>query len=557
MQPAYEQTPQEEYILPDPAVSCPKCGTLIPEASFTSTGGVAQCPACPAAVRLVDRTEFPLLEYPAQALPKGITLEMTDQRLTLSNRRFKWSVIFPLIFGIGLSMPLFMALFTWQPDLFFLPFGWIGLPFLCHALIRVFNQTITQVTPAQITIKHRPFTVWFDKVIGVERIKQLYVIQVRHKNKNSVWYTYELWMQYAKQGRSRRLISGMVEADPAFFLEQEMERFLGIKDKAVRGEHSTSTPTEHLEDWEQYAKNNNFNFVKGKTLEGSRVWGEYQDTDMELIAFYENKRKKELATRLTLTTKTPLKITESISLKRVQDAFELMTEKYAFGQVVGLDMERGQMYWEQPGVLYQHPYLFYAVETLSQWLKLTPDIIALGGEVMPILTKVAVSKNHPLRKYAWQLMTLIAPSTRNLQDRADSLVCQRCITACTLHNPMIGVSKGLSYYGCRTCDQSKDFYDVNTVIAILDKDFGDQPVQEGDTLRVNWLVRRTLFDFGTVAIVNASDEDIERFAVQVGNDTDPVRKPLYSAMTCHVLRRIDPSTLRILKRTFGQVVIDE
>ena len=43
-------------------------------------------------------------------------------------------------------------------------------------------------------------------------------------------------------------------------------------------------------------------------------------------------------------------------------------------------------------------------------------------------------------------------------------------------------------------------------------------------LRVNWLTYFQPFDFVQVEIHNASDEDVERFAVQMGNDTDPIRQ---------------------------------
>lgn len=47
----------------------------------------------------------------------------------------------------------------------------------------------------------------------------------------------------------------------------------------------------------------------------------------------------------------------------------------------------------------------------------------------------------------------------------------------------------------------------------------------------------------------------ERFAVQVGNDTDPVRRPTYAQMRCLVSPEcgLSENTMRILQRTFGRV----
>jgi hypothetical protein len=56
-----------------------------------------------------------------------------------------------------------------------------------------------------------------------------------------------------------------------------------------------------------------------------------------------------------------------------------------------------------------------------------------------------------------------------------------------------------------------------------------------------------------MAIIHASDEEVERFAVQVGNDTDPVRQARYPKTVCTLNPDNDLSenTRRILVRTFG------
>ncbi len=78
-------------------------------------------------------------------------------------------------------------------------------------------------------------------------------------------------------------------------------------------------------------------------------------------------------------------------------------------------------------------------------------------------------------------------------------------------------------------------------------------VQQDGTWRVNWLARRTLFDFDEIEIVRATDEDVERFVVQAGNDTDEFRQSRYREMSCKIVLdcRLSGNTLRILKNTFG------
>ena len=93
-------------------------------------------------------------------------------------------------------------------------------------------------------------------------------------------------------------------------------------------------------------------------------------------------------------------------------------------------------------------------------------------------------------------------------------------------------------------------------MAVLDTEIGVEPLQQNGTVRINWLAHRELFDFHSVEIGQASDEDVERFAVQVGNDTDPFRRPRYKQMQCVVgpTCRLSENTLRILERIFGEVI---
>jgi hypothetical protein len=55
----------------------------------------------------------------------------------------------------------------------------------------------------------------------------------------------------------------------------------------------------------------------------------------------------------------------------------------------------------------------------------------------------------------------------------------------------------------------------------------------------------------------ASDEAVERFAIQVGNDTDPARRPYYASMPCLIWPgcSLSENSIKILKRTFGQVEV--
>lgn len=114
----------------------------------------------------------------------------------------------------------------------------------------------------------------------------------------------------------------------------------------------------------------------------------------------------------------------------------------------------------------------------------------------------------------------------------------------------------LSYYGCRACRRSYGLlYYPQGVTAVLNAAGTQRYTQQDDRLRANWLVQRILFDFDSVEIIQATDEDVERFALQVGNDTDPLRRPHYEQMVCTIAPAcsLSKNTIRILEQLFGQV----
>jgi hypothetical protein len=118
----------------------------------------------------------------------------------------------------------------------------------------------------------------------------------------------------------------------------------------------------------------------------------------------------------------------------------------------------------------------------------------------------------------------------------------------------------ITYYGCRTCGQSANFIEERgQSIMVLNQQMTVAQLERARMFIINWLAERELFDFDEVQIIRASDEEVERFAVQVGNDTDPLRKSRYQEMRCVVSPhcRLSENTMRILERMFGQVEVGE
>lgn len=182
-----------------------------------------------------------------------------------------------------------------------------------------------------------------------------------------------------------------------------------------------------------------------------------------------------------------------------------------------------------------------------------------GGEAAASLYALALNSADPGQPSAvWLLQSIAADTSTRLAPLAEDLLCPRCLACCGAHSIDLPSQSDLTFYGCRVCRQSRDLQPrPDLLVAVLDRSMGVEQKHENQILRVNWLQRRNLLDFEQVEIIQASDEEVERFAVQVGNDTDVLRQSRYKEMSCVVAPEchLSENTLRILEHTFGEVKI--
>jgi NADH-quinone oxidoreductase subunit J len=123
---------------------------------------------------------------------------------------------------------------------------------------------------------------------------------------------------------------------------------------------------------------------------------------------------------------------------------------------------------------------------------------------------------------------------------------------------LVAVLLSVGVVGVVWLAQHQQRYGFGKVVAILDTGWADESQRKrNDLLGVNWLQRQSLFDFDRVEIVQATDEDVERFARQVGNDTNDWRRSGYRQMSCLISPDciLSESTIRLLQNTFGEVKI--
>ncbi|OGG55453.1 MAG: hypothetical protein A3F84_14975 [Candidatus Handelsmanbacteria bacterium RIFCSPLOWO2_12_FULL_64_10] len=122
----------------------------------------------------------------------------------------------------------------WLPILFPIIHVAVGVGLTYSVLAGYLNKTRIQVTPRSLEIEHGPLP-WPGKRLEASYVKQLYCKERIQHSRNSTSYSYEL-RAVTHDGGDRKLLKGLEEAEQALYLEQEIEKFLRIEDRPIRGE---------------------------------------------------------------------------------------------------------------------------------------------------------------------------------------------------------------------------------------------------------------------------------------------------------------------------------
>ena len=171
--------------------------------------------------------------------------------------------------------------------------------------------------------------------------------------------------------------------------------------------------------------------------------------------------------------------------------------------------------------------------------------------VEPLIQRLRDRDSH-VRQAVFRALESIGKAVKD----PHHLFCRSCLARFQQRDCCFEGVGTLSMPVCRLCGRAADaILDVRELVAVLDTEMRQEFSCADGVARVSYLKRDAPFDFDWVEIVRASDYEVERFCVQVGNDTDPFRRGRYRQMGCLVAPgcRLSENTLRILGCMFGQV----
>ena len=234
-------------------IKCAKCGSLLRAEDVNLDALLGKCRACNEVFSIADQAPFtPLMARKLKtdvAMPSKFRVEGDVSGLTISYRWFTPAAFFLLFFCIG-----------WDSFLVFWyamalghgagPMQWIAIVFpIAHVAVGVglswlvlamfLNTTTIRVNYEQLTIRSGPVPFFGNKRLAAADIQQLYCDESVTRNENTTSRQFLVNVRTI-DGRKIKLITGLNERDQALFIEQQIERFLDIKDEPMPGELSAA-----------------------------------------------------------------------------------------------------------------------------------------------------------------------------------------------------------------------------------------------------------------------------------------------------------------------------
>ena len=318
--------------------------------------------------------------------------------------------------------------------------------------------------------------------------------------------------------------------------------------------------------WRILAKKNRLKYTRTNWFKGGDfVYGHFRDYYLKLETTRSRIGDEEGYTHIVLAANQSSRLI-SPPLNQSEDTRSIGTRLGVFrsSQVLRGQITGGEdpiiVCYEQDGIETDVKYLQSVINLLGNIAEAYSLALSFEGRAIAYLREAVLNEKSELSPVIIQLLDDILQIVSSRLKRENvRLFCRNCLTNYDIHNIRLAGRGSFSYYGCRICQESWNYLAVNKVVALLDAEHQEGKYQENDLLLINWSVERRLFDFDEIIIVQASDEDVERFAVQIGNDTDGIRKPIYKDIRCTISPgcKLSENTLRILRRMIGQVEIKE
>lgn len=176
-------------------------------------------------------------------IPKKMEFEHHGSHIEIIRSWWHWSVLFLTVWAVFWDAFLIVWYTIFFKEIYQQGISFFFLLFLLFPLIHVaigvgvthqvltiwLNKTHIYVDPTKITVRHRPIPSRGNKEIQTSDIKHLCVEKHLYSHHRGEYISYEVQV-ILHSGKNIKLLSGLTMDEQAFFIKQEIERYLRIKD---------------------------------------------------------------------------------------------------------------------------------------------------------------------------------------------------------------------------------------------------------------------------------------------------------------------------------------
>jgi len=227
-------------------LNCVECKTPIIAENINLDYYLAKCEKCHTVFDFKKQLDEAPKKRPEVVMPSNIEVLQLRNELDISldwwskDKKPSFLISFTVFWNSFVSIFVLVALATGEWFMFavisiHLSVG-IGLAY--YLLCKYFNKTTFRATRGFLTTKHHPLPVPFygEKDIPIDEIEQLYCKEyvAATQNKQPV-YAYAVYL-LTKDGKEVKILKGLDTPQQVLYVEQEVESFLDLVDKRVRGE---------------------------------------------------------------------------------------------------------------------------------------------------------------------------------------------------------------------------------------------------------------------------------------------------------------------------------
>ncbi len=222
-------------------IRCKNCGSVVPASNIDLKGQIAKCDRCNSVFNCRDLLSGVSGNRAEIRLPDRIRVRRDISGLNIERSWFSSRIIFLTFFTVFWDG--FMIF--WYGESFRTGNYTMGLFGSLHALIGLFltysvmtgfiNKTRITVIPQLLTIRHGPIPAPGNITINPAEIKQVYSMERVSHGKHGPNYSYEM-RAATRSGKDIKLLKGLENKEQVLYIEQEIERYLRIKDEPVAGE---------------------------------------------------------------------------------------------------------------------------------------------------------------------------------------------------------------------------------------------------------------------------------------------------------------------------------